>query len=92
MIAHNRFYSLDGLRGFAAIAVMFHHCDARFLPGGYQAVDFFFCLSRLAIARSYGEKLDHSMGARLFMELQPAWAWLGELVRRRNAVQLTATA
>ncbi len=57
MIAHNRFYSLDGLRGFAAIAVMFHHCDARFLPGGYQAVDFFFCLSRLAIARSYGEKL-----------------------------------
>lgn len=72
MIARNRFHSLDGLRGIAAIAVMIHHCDASFLPGGYLAVDFFFCLSGFVIARSYGDKLEHGMGARLFMELRLA--------------------
>jgi peptidoglycan/LPS O-acetylase OafA/YrhL len=72
MIAHNRFHSLDGLRGIAALAVMVHHCNASFLPGGYLAVDFFFCLSGFVIARSYGEKLAGGMGARLFMELRLA--------------------
>ncbi len=72
MIAHNRFHSLDGLRGIAAIAVMIHHCDASYLPGGNLAVDFFFCLSGFVIARSYGEKLAAGLGPRQFMEVRLA--------------------
>ena len=36
---------LDGLRGFAVILVMLHHCDLPSFAGGYFGVDIFFTLS-----------------------------------------------
>ena len=58
MSAHqsgNRYVALDGLRGVAAIAVVFRHAHVDALPfaHGYLAVDLFFLLSGFVIARSY---------------------------------------
>ncbi len=69
---HQRFHSLDGLRGFAAIAVMLFHCSGDFMPGGYLAVDFFFCLSGFVIALSYGAKLRDGMAPAQFFQLRLA--------------------
>ena len=51
-----RHTTLDGLRGSAALAVMFFHADAISpvrMPGGYLAVDLFFVLSGFVIAAAY---------------------------------------
>ena len=51
-----RYTTLDGLRGSAALAVMFFHADAISplrMPGGYLAVDLFFVLSGFVIAAAY---------------------------------------
>ena len=51
-----RLTTLDGLRGSAALAVMFFHADAIAplrMPGGYLAVDLFFVLSGFVIAAAY---------------------------------------
>ena len=47
MTSPDRFVSLDGLRCIAAIAVVLFHVSLGYMPGGYLAVDFFFCLSGL---------------------------------------------
>ena len=55
-----RFYTLDGIRGLAAICVSLYHCEhigIRVVPGGYLAVDFFFALSGFVIERAYGQRL-----------------------------------
>ena len=55
------FYTMDGLRGVAAVMVVIFH--RRFwIPGfehwhGYLAVDFFFILSGFVIGHAYGERL-----------------------------------
>lgn len=57
---------LDGLRGVAALAVMFfHYCEMVFWPNyeavpighGFLAVDFFFCLSGFVIAFAYDGRI-----------------------------------
>ena len=62
---HHRFTVLDGMRGIAAIAVMFHHLtkytSMSLFAGAGLAVDLFFCLSGFVIAFSYLGKLKHSM-------------------------------
>lgn len=64
-----RFSSLDGLRGVAAIAVLFFH-GGKFaplpMPGGYLAVDLFFALSGFVIALAYEERLREGMTLRQF--------------------------
>jgi peptidoglycan/LPS O-acetylase OafA/YrhL len=64
-----RLPSLDGLRGIAAILVMFFHFDAFFAPQAllheaipilnraYLAVDLFFLLSGFVMAHAYGQAL-----------------------------------
>jgi len=67
------FEILDGLRGFAALAVVtFHfmewiHTDPRqnFIGHGFLAVDFFFCLSGFVIGYAYDDRIA-KMGIRNF--------------------------
>jgi peptidoglycan/LPS O-acetylase OafA/YrhL len=60
-----RFSTLDGMRGAAAIAVMIHHITQhsgfRIFPGSGLGVDLFFCLSGFVIAHSYFNKLANGM-------------------------------
>ncbi|MET0258165.1 MAG: acyltransferase [Methylobacterium sp.] len=63
---------LDGLRGVAALAVVFYHFGGRlsdFAPmqHGYLAVDFFFALSGFVIAYAYEDRLRDGMGLRQFL-------------------------
>ena len=57
------FALLDGLRGVAALAVVFHHfaswtgSDTEIAPRGYLAVDFFFCLSGFIITQAYARRV-----------------------------------
>ncbi|MDC7681875.1 acyltransferase [Asticcacaulis sp. BYS171W] len=55
-----RFAFLDGMRGVAAIAVMWYHNAAIYGLFASEhimlAVDFFFCLSGFVIAHAYGER------------------------------------
>jgi len=48
--------ALDGLRGIAALSVMFYHAWV-FNAQGWMAVDFFYCLSGFVIAMAYEGKL-----------------------------------
>lgn len=61
MNASERFETLDGLRGVAAVCVVVYHLSIIgapvVLPHGWLAVDFFFILSGFVMAHSYAEKL-----------------------------------
>src|ERR1700684_2462821 len=60
----NRYDALDGLRGVAAIAVMFSHfTQESVFKNAYVAVDLFFMLSGFVIAHSYGTRLLAGMTA-----------------------------
>jgi peptidoglycan/LPS O-acetylase OafA/YrhL len=55
-----RLTTLDGMRGFAAIAVLLYHLHGAApvqMPGGYLAVDFFFALSGVVICAAYERRL-----------------------------------
>ena len=60
-----RFETLDGIRGVAAIAVMLGHMPKPngllFSIDGSFAVDLFFCLSGFVIAHSYWNRLQQGM-------------------------------
>lgn len=63
---------LDGLRGFAAIAVLVYHLGHWFrIPGlasnSGLAVDFFFCLSGYVLAMVYSGRLDRGLGLKAFL-------------------------
>lgn len=62
--------TLNGLRGAAAIAVVLFHAKPLFggqlVPGGYLAVDLFFCLSGFVIAHAYDDRLP-TMGPLAFI-------------------------
>lgn len=65
------FTTLDGLRGFAALAIVIRHGEAFFgklaVPASHLAVDMFFCLSGFVLAHAYGERLRAGMGIVAFM-------------------------
>jgi peptidoglycan/LPS O-acetylase OafA/YrhL len=61
-----RYEILDGLRGVAALMVIFFHCFETYIPKfgtqiinhGYLAVDFFFLLSGFVIGYAYDDRWD----------------------------------
>ncbi len=62
---------LDGLRGVAAVTVMFFHLlephakgdhTAQIINHGYLAVDFFFVLSGFVIAYAYDDRWEKACG------------------------------
>jgi peptidoglycan/LPS O-acetylase OafA/YrhL len=61
----HRYETLDGLRGIAALTVMFGHFGMLLglftAPNGLLAVDMFFIMSGFVIAYSYGERLRRGM-------------------------------
>lgn len=66
------FYTLDALRGIAAIMVVVHHAGQRTLPYdplpfSFLAVDIFFILSGIVIAMNYDRQLSSSMTPVNFM-------------------------
>lgn len=62
-----RLFTLDAMRGIAAIVVVLHHQKAIHTPGGYLAVDFFFALSGLVIAQAYEKRLLAGLSVGSFM-------------------------
>lgn len=70
----DRYYSLDGMRGLAAIIVVLHHCGLQWGDGlarsGYLAVDFFFALSGFVVAMAYQKRLEEGMSLRAFMTVR----------------------
>lgn len=67
-----RFPMADGLRGFAALLVLFYHCalvagNARLFPSAYLAVDLFFMLSGFVIALAYEDRLRAGLRVRDFL-------------------------
>lgn len=70
-LGDQRYYSLDGMRGLAAIIVVLHHFGLQVNPGlaasGYLAVDFFFALSGFVLALAYQDRLAEGLSVRRFM-------------------------
>jgi peptidoglycan/LPS O-acetylase OafA/YrhL len=70
----DRFYTLDAMRGVAAISVVIFHVGLvmgfKIFPHGYLAVDFFFMLSGFVLTRAYERKLQRTLSARRFMEMR----------------------
>lgn len=64
----HRFTTLDGLRGIAALAVMFHHFNHSLFPNASVAVDLFFGLSGFVIAYSYYAKLHSGLTAYTYIK------------------------
>ena len=80
---HTRFSTLDGMRGIAAISVMFFHYTTSMPISIFRhaplAVDIFFILSGFVIAHSYGNRLGRNMTAleyllRRIIRLYPMFA------------------
>lgn len=76
----SRFYTLDGMRGLAALLVVYYHSTALTsatcttfkcnVPFGYLAVDLFFALSGFVIAYSYDKRLSADLSAVQFMKIR----------------------
>jgi peptidoglycan/LPS O-acetylase OafA/YrhL len=76
--AGRRYQSLDGLRGLAAMAVVIFHVRplvAPYFPGGYLAVDVFFCLSGFVLAHAYERRLASSMSVGEFARVRLIRLW-----------------
>jgi len=71
----NRIHALDGLRGVAALAVVVYHLTQvrlglNLFPHGYLAVDFFFILSGLVVAKAYEQRLREEMTFKRFLAIR----------------------
>lgn len=64
----DRFVTLDGMRGLAALAVALFHYNISQAPHGYVAVDFFFALSGFVLARAYFARWQAGMATLAFMK------------------------
>lgn len=69
-----RFLVLDGMRGIAALAVLWSHAGFGFghyyPPHGYLAVDFFFALSGFVLAHAYAARIAAGLSFRAFARLR----------------------
>lgn len=74
------FHTIDGLRGIAAMAVATLHMRILFPsvwypPGGYLAVDLFFCLSGFVLAEAYSDRLDAGFSLSVFIKKRILRLW-----------------
>ncbi|MGY8667489.1 acyltransferase [Bradyrhizobium sp. UFLA05-109] len=72
-----RYVALDGLRGIAAVLVVFYHLQVSnhfthnlFFRNGYLAVDLFFVLSGFVISSSYSHRIKSMPDAMRFIGLR----------------------
>lgn len=67
-----RLYTLDAMRGLAAIVVMlWHTTETKPLIGnGYLSVDFFFALSGFVLAKAYESKLASGLSRAKFIKIR----------------------
>ncbi len=56
---------IDGLRGFAVLAVFLYHLNGRWLPGGFTGVDVFFVISGYVVTGSLLAHQQEPLGPRL---------------------------
>jgi len=74
MSGAHTYYTLDALRGVAAIAVVIWHTGAIFgdapLPGAFIAVDLFFILSGFVLMHAYEQRLREGMSTLEFLRLR----------------------
>lgn len=84
MPGQNRFVTLDGMRGIAALVVAGSHVSVMLglgvPPHGHLAVDFFFVLSGFVIAHAYEERLATTM--------EPAEFFLARVIRLHPLILL----
>lgn len=82
MAGSRRFYTLDALRGLAAIAVVILHAPAIMsplaMPSGGLAVDLFFMMSGFVVARAYTSRLARDLSFWSFVKIRlirlyPLW-------------------
>ena len=66
---NSRLLTLDAMRGLAAVAVILWHLNfiGPLAQSGYLAVDFFFLMSGVVIARAYQARLDRGLALRDFL-------------------------
>lgn len=69
------YLALDGLRGVAALAVLYYHDILFFQTGSvpfhaYLAVDFFFMLSGFVIAQAYDRRLSSGLSAYTLLKIR----------------------
>lgn len=67
---NERLYTLDAMRGLAAILVAAYHLQnirLELVPSGYLAVDFFFALSGVVIAMAYDRRFAVGLPVKDFM-------------------------
>ncbi len=77
-MAHRRYGTLDGLRGVAALAVVFGHLFwpfNLFLAHTYLAVDLFFLMSGFVLAATYERRLAAGWGAGKFAVVRLRRLW-----------------
>lgn len=65
----NRFSTLDGLRGLAAVFVLLFHCGQA-AGSGYLGVDLFFLLSGFVLSHAYDDRLRAGFGVARFTALR----------------------
>lgn len=75
MAEKRRYYSLDAMRGLAAICVVAGHFKEQFAPSAHLAVDFFFVLSGFVIAKRYEDELRSGMGIMPFIYRRAERLW-----------------
>jgi peptidoglycan/LPS O-acetylase OafA/YrhL len=80
MIATKRvFGTLDGMRGIAALAVVFCHAPQFVgpftMPNGYLAVDLFFALSGCVLEAAYAERIVGGLSVSRFMLIRYTRLW-----------------
>lgn len=78
-----RYASLDGIKGFALIAIIWYHLAQNSMPGGFVGVDVFFTVSgfllALSVIREYGRTGRFRLGRfylRRVARLWPAMAFM----------------
>ncbi|KAB7791224.1 acyltransferase family protein [Bifidobacterium leontopitheci] len=78
-----RYKGLDGIKGFALIAIIWYHLASDSLPGGFVGVDVFFTVSgfllALSVIREYGRSGRFRLGSfyvRRLARLWPAMAFM----------------
>ena len=62
---NDRYESLDGIKGFALIGIIWYHLSQRSLPGGFIGVDVFFTVSGFLLALSVLREIDRTGRLRL---------------------------